>query len=360
MSNEIVPVTKSYLPSKDKYKQYIDRVYESGWLTNSGPLVRELESRLSEYLGVKHVILVANGSLALQVAYKALNLTGEVITTPFSFAATTSTLSWEHLTPVFCDIETDTFNINADLIEGLITDRTSAIVPVHVFGNPCKVNEIRAIANKHGLKVIYDAAHAFGVELNEKSVLTHGDISTLSFHATKLFHTIEGGAVITQSDELAVKVRSMINFGIVGPDSIEGVGTNAKMNEFEAAMGHCVLDDIESIMTKRRSLWQSYQTSLCDVFQMQHWSDSSKPNGAYVPILFDSELSLLKAKASLEANNIFPRRYFYPSLDLVDSYGHGGAPCEVSRSTSKRILCLPTYFDMCESTVSKIKQILKK
>lgn len=360
MSSEIIPVTKPYLPSKDKYKQYVDRVYESGWLTNSGPLVTELESRLAEYLGVRHVILVANGSLALQVAYKALNLTGEVITTPFSFAATTSTLSWENLTPVFCDIENDSFNINPDLIEALITEKTSAIVPVHVFGNPCNVNEIQAIANKYGLKVIYDAAHAFGVELNKESVLTYGDISTLSFHATKLFHTIEGGAVITQCDDLAAKVRSMINFGITGPDSIEGVGTNAKMNEFEAAMGHCVLDDIESIMTKRRGLWQSYQTHLSSVFQMQNWLDSSKPNGAYVPIVFDSEQSLLRAKANLEANNIFPRRYFYPSLDLVDSYGHDGTPCEVSRSTSKRILCLPIYFDLCESMVNKIKQILKK
>ena len=226
----MIPVTKPYLPNKAKYQAYVDKIYESGWLTNNGSLVRELEERLTHYLGVKNLILVANGSLALQVAYKALNLSGEVITTPFSFVATTNTLLWEGLTPVFADNNPRTFNIDPQQIEAQITPKTSALLPVHVFGNPCEVEAIQAIADKHQLKVIYDAAHAFGSEYKNQSVLNYGDISTLSFHATKLFHTIEGGAVITNDDELAKKIRLLINFGITGPSSIEGLGTNAKMN----------------------------------------------------------------------------------------------------------------------------------
>ncbi|EPR4991224.1 DegT/DnrJ/EryC1/StrS family aminotransferase [Vibrio navarrensis] len=360
MRNEVIPVTKPYLPSKDKYKQYIDLVYENGWLTNNGPLVRELEYRLAEYLGVKHVVLVANGSLALQVAYKVLNLTGEVITTPFSFAATTSTLSWEGLKPIFCDIDKKSFNIDVEKIEELITPLTSAVLPVHVFGNPCQVGKIQSIAKKNGLKVIYDAAHAFGVKYLGESVLKYGDISTLSFHATKLFHSIEGGAIITEDDELANKARLMLNFGITGPDKIEGLGTNAKMNELEAAMGLCVLDDIEIIISKRSHLWNQYKKTFSDLFQMQQWSSDSESIGAYVPIVFDSEQLLLNAKAELEANNIFPRRYFYPSLDRVESYGHKGEPCQISREISEKILCLPIYYDLCESKIDIIKTILNK
>ncbi|MBE0421182.1 DegT/DnrJ/EryC1/StrS family aminotransferase [Pseudoalteromonas nigrifaciens] len=247
----MIPVTKSYLPNKKKYKTYIDRIYDSGWLTNNGSLLKELEQRLKEYLGVKHIILVANGSLALQLAYKSLELKGEVITTPFSFAATTSTLVWEGLKPIFADIDPNSFNIDTNLIEKNITPETSAIVPVHVFGNPCNVEKIQEIAQKHNLKVIYDAAHAFGTEYKGQSVLNYGDISTLSFHATKLFHTIEGGAVITNDDELAQKIRLLMNFGIVSPVKVNSLGTNAKMNEFEAAMGLCVLDEIDLVKSER-------------------------------------------------------------------------------------------------------------
>ena len=240
----MIPVTKAYLPDRKKLTQYIDQIYENGWLTNNGPLLQKLENRLASYLGVKNLILVANGSLALQLAYKALDLRGEVVTTPFSFAATTSTLAWEGLEPKFADIDKRSFNIDPKNIEKIITDKTTAIVPVHVFGNPCEVELISDLAKKYNLKVVYDAAHAFGVTYKGQSVLKYGDISTLSFHATKIFHTIEGGAVITENDEIAKKIRSLINFGITGPDKIEGIGTNAKMNEFEAAMGHCVLDEI--------------------------------------------------------------------------------------------------------------------
>jgi dTDP-4-amino-4,6-dideoxygalactose transaminase len=240
----MIPVTRPYLPSRERLDKYIDRIYESAWLTNRGPLLQELESRLSEFLDVQHVILVANGSLALQLAYKALELTGEVITTPFTFLATSSTLVWEGLTPVFADISPESLNLDPKKIEALISKKTSAIVPVHVYGNPCDVEAIQSLADKHGLKVIYDAAHAFGVRFKGRSILKYGDVSILSFHATKIFHTIEGGAVVTNDPKIAERLRQLINFGLSGPETIERAGTNAKMNEFEAAMGMAVLDEM--------------------------------------------------------------------------------------------------------------------
>lgn len=354
----MIPVTKPYLPNKAKYQTYVDRIYESGWLTNNGSLVRELEERLTQYLGVNNLILVANGSLALQVAYKALNLTGEVITTPFSFVATTNTLLWEGLTPVFADINPRTFNIDPQQIEAQITSKTSALLPVHVFGNPCEVEAIQAIANKHQLKVIYDAAHAFGSEYKNQSVLNYGDISTLSFHATKLFHTIEGGAVITNDDELAKKVRLLINFGITGPNSIEMAGTNAKMNEFEAAMGLCVLDEIETVKVGRQQVWQTYQKELQEQVEFQQWNEQGENNYAYAPVLFKSEAELLVAEAKLKENNILPRRYFYPSLDTLD-YLNSKQVCNHSRSIASRILCLPIYPNLGTGDVNKIINNIK-
>jgi len=355
----MIPVTKAYLPNKAKYQSYVDRIFESGCLTNNGSLLQELERRLAEYLGVKNIILVANGSFALQLAYKALELKGEVITTPFSFAATTSTLAWEGLTPVFADIDLASFNIDPTEIEKRITANTSAVVPVHVFGNPCDVEAIEAIANKNNLKVVYDAAHSFGSQYKGQSVLNYGDISTLSFHATKLFHTIEGGAVITNSDELAKKVRLMINFGITGPTSIESIGTNAKMNEFEAAMGLCVLDDIEKIRQKRESIWQIYTEELLDAVKMQKWNEHSVNNASYAPILFDSEESLLKADARLKENDIFVRRYFYPSLDTLEYLGSKQV-CKNSRDIASRILCLPMYPGLANDYIKKIINLIKE
>lgn len=354
----MIPVTKAYLPNKEKYQSYVDRIFESGWLTNNGSLLQELELRLAEYLNVKNIILVANGSFALQVAYKALELNGEVITTPFSFAATTSTLAWEGLTPVFADINPDTFNIDPIEIEKHITTNTSAIVPVHVFGNPCDVEAIEAIASKNNLKVIYDAAHAFGSEYKGQSVLNYGDISTLSFHATKLFHTIEGGAIITNDDELDKKIRLMINFGISGPTSIESVGTNAKMNELEAAMGLCLLDEIEVIREQREAIWQTYKESLNHLVQMQQWNEHSKNNAAYAPILLKNEEQLLILEAKLQEGDIVPRRYFYPSLDTVN-YLHGAQVCKHSRNIASRVLCLPIYPDLKIADIHRIVTILK-
>lgn len=353
----MIPVTKAYLPNKEKYQSYVDRIFESGWLTNNGSLLRELEQRLKEYLGVENIILVANGSLALQLAYKALELKGEVITTPFSFVATTSTLAWEGLTPVFADINPRTFNIDPELIEAQITSKTSAIVPVHVFGNPCDVEAIQAIADKHNLKVIYDAAHAFASEYKDQSVLNYGDISTLSFHATKLFHTIEGGAIITNDDELAKKVRLLINFGITSPTAIETVGTNAKMNEFEAAMGLCVLDEIENIKQQRADIWQTYTQELADKLQFQQWNEHGQNNHAYAPVLFENEEQLLKVEAKLKESDILPRRYFYPSLDTLD-YVKTNQVCVHSRDIASRILCVPIFPNLKKEEQNKIINLL--
>jgi len=352
----MLPVTKAYLPNKEKYQSYVDRIFDSGWLTNNGSLLQELERRLADYLDVKNIILVANGSFALQLAYKALELKGEVITTPFSFAATTSTLAWEGLKPIFADIDPDNFNIDPIEIEKNVTSNTSAIVPVHVFGNPCDVEEIKDIADRHELKVIYDAAHAFGSEYKGISVLNYGDISTLSFHATKLFHTIEGGAIITNDDQIAKKIRMMINFGISSPTSIASVGTNAKMNEFEAAMGLCVLDEIEQVRQKREAIWEVYSKKLSS-FETQQWNEHGKNNAAYAPILFVNEEQLLKVEANLKANDILSRRYFYPSLDTLD-YLKTKQVCENSRDIASRILCLPIYPDLTNVEQDKVIQLL--
>jgi len=352
----MITVTKAYLPDKYKYKSYIDRIYESGWLTNNGTLVQELENRLAHHLGVKHLICVANGSLALQLTYKALELTGEAITTPFSFVATSSTLAWEGLRPIFADIDPLGFNIDAGKIEPLITSITSAIVPTHVFGNPCEVENIQNIANKHNLKVVYDAAHAFGVRYKDQSVLSYGDASVMSFHATKIFHTIEGGAIVTNDDQLAYKIRLLLNFGITGPVTIESLGINAKMNEMEAAMGLCILDEIDSINTRRESIWQTYQHQLSNL-TFQHWNPYSKNNYAYAPVLFESEADMLEAEARLKDNNIIPRRYFYPSLDTLD-YLQSSQVCSVSRDIASRILCLPIYCSLKRDELNKVIDVL--
>ncbi|MCT7522339.1 DegT/DnrJ/EryC1/StrS family aminotransferase [Aliarcobacter cryaerophilus] len=355
----MINVTKSYLPNKDKYKKYIDEIYENGWLTNQGPLVQRLEKRLAKYLGVKNIVLVSNGTIALEIAYRALDLKGEVITTPFSFVATTSSLVTNKLIPIFVDINEKTFNLNPKNIEKKITSRTSAILPVHVFGNACEVEEIKKIANKHNLKVIYDAAHAFDVKYKDKSLLSYGDISTLSFHATKLFHTIEGGALIINDDSLLEKVRYLINFGIKNQEEIPHLGTNAKMNEFEAAMGLCILDDIEDIKTNRKKVVENYKIGLESLVTFQEQNNQASENYSYFPILFKNEEELSKVQKSLNKENIFPRRYFYPSLDTLE-YIEPKQECKISRDISKRILCLPIYAELEKDNQDKIIDIIRK
>ena len=313
----MINVTKTYLPNKEKYKEYVDEIYANGWLTNNGPLVQKLEKRLAEYLGVKNIVLVSNGTVALEIAYRTLDIKSFAITTPFSFVATTSSLVTNNILPIFADIDKNTFNLDPKSIEKIITPNTSAIVPVHVFGNACEVEEIEKIAKKSNLKVIYDAAHAFDVKYKNQSVLNYGDISTLSFHATKLFHTIEGGALIINDDELVQKARYLINFGIKNTEEIPHLGTNAKMNEFEAAMGLCVLDDIENIKEKRKVVVENYREKLKDLVQFQEQNINASENYSYFPIVLKSEEQLLKVQKALNDENIFPRRYFYPSLDTL-------------------------------------------
>ena len=355
----MINVTKSYLPNIEKYKSYIDEIYKSGWLTNQGPLVQKLEARLKEYLGVKHIILVSNGTIALDIAYKVLDLKGEVITTPFSFVATTSSLLLSGLKPIFADIDEKSLNLDANNIEKLITPNTSAILPVHVFGNACEVEKIEKISKKHNLKVVYDAAHAFDVKYKDKSVLNYGDISTISFHSTKLFHTIEGGAIITNDDELAKKVRYFINFGIKNAMEIPYIGTNAKMNEFEAAMGLCVLDDIEEIKEKRKVILEDYRNELKGLVEFQEQNKNATENYSYFPIVFKTEEQLLKVQKALNDENIFPRRYFYPSLDILE-YIEPKQECKISRDISKRILCLPIYVELTKDIQNKIIKIIKE
>lgn len=337
-----INVTKTYLPDKKKYFYYVDRIFQSGWVTNDGALVRELESRLTEYLGVRNLVLVGNGTLALQIAYKLLKLRGEVVTTPFTFIATTSSQVASGLHPVFSDIDEGTFNLDPAKIESAITERTGAIVPVHVFGNACDVLEIEKVADRHRLKVVFDAAHAFGVQYKGQSLLNRGDISTVSFHATKLFHTVEGGALVINDDETAEEARLMINFGISSPETIKGMGINAKMNEFEAAMGLCVLDDIDLIMEQRREVSERYAASLRDCVGFQVQNPDSTRNYNYFPVIFKSEEQTLYIQKKLNENGIFPRRYFYPSLDTVD-YLRSESVMGVSRDIASRILCLPMY-----------------
>jgi dTDP-4-amino-4,6-dideoxygalactose transaminase len=358
----MIHVTKTYLPDKEKYKKYIDEIYKTGWVTNYSPLVQRLEKRLAEYLGVKNVVLVSNGTVALEIAYRTLGLKGFVVTTPFSFVATTSSLVTNQLLPIFADINEKTLNLEPNNIEKLITPNTSAILPVHVFGNACKVEEIEQIAKKYNLKVIYDAAHAFDVKYKNKSVLNYGDISTLSFHATKLFHTIEGGALIINDDELVQKARYLINFGIKNTEEIPHLGTNAKMNEFEAAMGLCVLDDIKEIKEKRKDILEIYTRELKDLVQFQEQNKNAKQNYSYFPVIFKNEEQLLKVQKALNDKQIFPRRYFYPSLDTL-SYIEPKQVCQISRDISKRILCLPIYVDierdMQNTIIKTIKDNLK-
>lgn len=356
--HEAINVTKTYLPDRTKLDKYIDKIYSTAWVTNNGQLVKELTARLEEYLGVQNLLLVTNGTLALQIAYKALGVTGQAITTPFSFVATTSSLVWEGIEPVFVDIDPETFCIDPSKIEEAITPETTAIVPVHVFGNACDVEEIEKIAQKYGLKTIYDGAHAFGVQYNGESLLSYGDATILSFHATKLFHTIEGGAIVFKNKEDLERAKLMINFGINGPDSVVELGINAKMNEFQAAMGLCVLDEIDNIIEERSKIWQNYERNLKYILKTQKRNPNSSNNYAYFPVIFENESELLITKEVMNRNCIYPRRYFYPSLDTLNYLNKKEAQT-ISREVAFRILCLPIYSSLDIKTQTNIIELLK-
>lgn len=352
----MINVTKPFLPVRESFDKYVDRIYQTSWLTNFGPLEHELTEKLKQYLNVEHLLLVNNGTLALQTIYRALGLKGEVLTTPFSFAATTSTLLWEYLKPKFVDIDVKSFNLNPHLIEQQINAKTSAILPVHVFGRACDVWQIQEIADKYNLKVIYDAAHAFNVITHEnKNILSYGDASTLSFHATKLFHTIEGGAIIAKDENVIKECKKLINFGITGYDRIEGIGINCKMNEFAAAMGLAVLENIDNIMEERQRVSETYD-QLVNINLLPSKIDSASNNYSYYPILLKDESTCLNVRDSLLSNDIMPRRYFYPSLNTLDYVRY--QPCPISEDTVKRILCLPMYPSLTKEELTKIADII--
>ena len=302
--------------------------------------------------------LVTNGTVAIQMAIKALNITGEVITTPFSFVATTSSIVWEGCTPVFVDICPQSLCIDADKIEAAITENTEAILATHVYGNPCDVVKIEAIAKKHHLKVIYDAAHAFGVKVNGKSIFEYGDISTCSLHSTKLYHSVEGGLIVTKDSELLKKLAYIRNFGISGFDSFSELGLNGKNSEFHAAMGLANLKYTEAIHNKRKALSQCYDDKLKNLKATKiKWHKEATENYAYYPILLESEELLLKIKKELDTCEIFTRRYFYPSLASSLPY-LPKLELPITEDISRRVLCLPLYFDLTEEEIDYISRLM--
>lgn len=354
----MIPVTKPFIPPLDKYTEYLEGIWDRNWLTNNGPLVMGLESKLCDYLDVEHLLFLGNGTIAIQIAIKALKLEGQIITTPFSYVATTSSIVWENCIARFVDIDPNTFNINADLIEEQITDETSAILCTHVFGNPCHIDKIEAIANKHNLKVIYDAAHCFGTTYKGRSVMEYGTISTTSFHATKLFHTIEGGAVVTKDESLYNTMKHLRNFGHDGPFRFSGVGINGKNSEVHAAMGHCNLKYIESILKSRAKQYKYY----LELFEgsnvrFQRIEAPHEYNHAYFPVVFESESILLRVIDKLNENDIFPRRYFYPSLNQLEYVEQVQLP--EAESIASRILCLPVYHYLEAKSQEKVVKLIK-
>ena len=353
----MIPVTKPYLPEIDGYKKYIDSIYNRQWLTNNGPLVNEFELKLKENLAIKHLLYVANGTLALQLAIKALGLSGEVITTPFSYVATTSSLVWEGCSPIFVDIDQDTLNIDVDKIEESITDKTTGIVATHCFGNACNIEKIETIAKKYNIKVIFDAAHCYGTSYKDISIFSYGDISITSFHATKLMHSVEGGALFTQDPNILENLAYLRNFGHDGPSKFKGVGINAKNSEFHAAMGLCVLKDLSAILQTRKNQSLYYDEILKNL-------NVTKPiiendcnfNFAYYPIIFENEEKAVSAKNALEQKQIYPRRYFHPSLTELNYVTK--RPTPVSDKIASSILCLPLYHSLSREEQDMIARIL--
>jgi dTDP-4-amino-4,6-dideoxygalactose transaminase len=354
----MIPVTRPFLPPQEEYNKYLQGIWKRQWLTNMGPLASDLEMKLKEHLSVNHLLFVANGTIGLQMAIKALDLKGEVITTPFSFVATTSSIVWEGCKPVYVDIDKDSLNIDPTKIEGAITENTSAILATHVYGNPCDVIAIERIAQKHNLKVIYDGAHAFGVKVNGKSIFDYGDISICSLHATKLYHSIEGGIIMTKDPVLLKKIAYMRNFGFNGPEAFAELGLNGKNSEFHAAMGLVNLGHIQEIHENRKRITERYDEKLKGfkgIKPLCH--DDGSLNYAYYPLVVESEELLHKCMELLKANEIFVRRYFYPSLSKVLPY-LDSVEMLITEDIAKRVMCLPLFHDLSLEEVDLICRLL--
>lgn len=359
-------VTQSSIAPMDEYIDEIKDIWENKWLTNNGIKHRQFEKELNRYLGTDNASLFCNGHMALYTALKVLKLKGEVITTPFTFASTTHAIVQNGLTPVFCDINRDDYTIDVDKIESLITDKTCAIVPVHVYGNICDVKRIEEIAKKHKLKVIYDAAHAFGVKYNNESILNYGDISMLSFHATKVFNTIEGGALIYHNSDFNQKLWELKNFGITDPEHVENVGMNCKMNEFQAAMGLCNLKHIDEEIAKRKQVVERYRNNLKDIkgIKLNPIQENVTTNYAYFPIVVENEYGLTRDELFdlLGQNDICARKYFYPLVNDYDcyknQYSSDGTP--IAKDVASRVMTLPLYADLSLDDVDRICKIIKR
>lgn len=352
-ASESIHVTKAFLPPLAEYQTYLQEIWASGQLTNQGPLLKEFEKQVIEYLGVDNFQLVGNGTMALQVALRALDITeGEIITTPFSYVATTSAIMWERCTPVYVDIRPDDFCIDPNKIEAAITPRTKAVMAVHVFGMPCDVEAIERIAEQYGLKVIYDAAHAFGVRYKGRSLLSYGDASTASFHATKLMHTIEGGGMFFRDKAVAERADLVKRFGHHGDEHFT-IGINGKASEFQAAMGLCNLKYIDSNIARRKQLTELYDSLLGPEFERLKRHSEVDHNYAYYPVVAKNEGHLLRYIEMLKERNIFPRRYFYPSLNRLP-YLKDTQQCPASEDIAAKIMCLPLYADLPEDKVRLI------
>ncbi|HVX25474.1 MAG TPA: DegT/DnrJ/EryC1/StrS family aminotransferase [Parafilimonas sp.] len=353
---KLINVTKTFLPPFEEYITILKRAWDKGWITNRGELVKELEEKLKAYLGVKHLLFCNNGTIALQIALKALNITGEVITTPFSYVATTGVILWENCTPVFVDIDENSFCIDASKIEGAITGKTSAILATHVFGHPCDMDTIQTIADKYNLKVIYDGAHAFGTQYKGNSVFNYGNVSTCSFHATKLFHTAEGGCIITNDYSLMEQMTLHHQFGHMADDHF-CMGINGKSSELHAAMGLCNFNYIGGISKTRKEQWLYYQTLFKDSgLQLLKIKDENEFNYAYFPVVFKTEELLLETTALLKEKEIMPRRYFYPSLNTLPYIKY--TPSPVSEGIAKKVLCLPLYHQLDKKDQLMIAEIV--
>jgi dTDP-4-amino-4,6-dideoxygalactose transaminase len=357
----MINVTKTFLPPKEEYDKYLNKIWESNWITNKGPLSEDLEQKLRDFLGVKHLILVSNGTIALQLLYKALGLTKKVVTTPFSYVATSSSIVWEGLEPVYCDIDPETLCPSIENLEKTLESDSeiNAIVITHVYGNSGPLDAYQNLADKYKIPLIYDAAHSFNVKYKNQSVLNLGTASTLSFHATKLFHTIEGGAIVCNDDELAHKVEYMRRFGHDNEGGFyELAGINGKSSEFNAAMGLAVLPHINEIIQKRKAIFEIYDQVLTGKVELLNWNKNLNKNYAYYPVFLQDEAHVKSSQAFLLKNGINTRRYFHPSLNQLP-YVKNQA-CPVSENEASRVMCLPLDIDLSKEKVQEVAEIFLK
>lgn len=355
----MIALNKPLTPDLVTLTSYLTQVNDSGWYTNFGPLHQLLTERLEKYLGVENLLLVSNGTLAIQVACKTLNI-NSAITTPFSFVATTSSLLWQGIETAFSDIDAKSYNLCPKALDKALTQDSQydGIVATHVYGNPCDVESLEKVASKHDKKIVYDAAHAFGIKVGNESVLNFGDASTLSFHATKIFHTVEGGAIVFKHKADYEKAKQLINFGLQADTSLGEPGINAKLNEYQCAVGLTLLDEMENVIKHRASLFNLYRTELKDVVELPEWHAEASMNGAYMPIYISNEALQKKVIEALENDKIQYRRYFTPSLDTAyrEQYSFG---CDISHKIAGGVICLPLHYFMNKESIFEITSCIK-